>query len=148
MLLVRLSALSGDAINELRDLPQILGGTEESTLVIIKVFKTIGIETIKLEGYESAELVKSFTNFSRLVQFNLSNYLGVLCSIYNVNGKELLHAIKYEYPRMNFLSISGPGVGGFCLPKDSLVMHDSLIENTKLKSNHDRITNYPLIQYR
>ena len=45
------------------------------------MFESIGIETICLVGYESAELVKSFTNFSRLVQFNLSNYLGVLCSI-------------------------------------------------------------------
>ena len=140
-------SLSGNAINELRDLPQIIGGTKKSTQASSKIFQSVGIETICLEGYESAELVKSFTNFSRLVQFNLSNYLGVLCSIYNVNEKELLHAIKYEYPRMDFLSISGPGVGGFCLPKDSLVMYDSLIENKKLKNEHKGIANYPLIQY-
>lgn len=140
-------SLSGNAINELRDLPQIIGGSDESVKVAAKAFNSVGIEVVSLPSYEAAELVKSFTNFSRLVQFNLSNYLGTLCSIHGVNEEELLKAIKQKYPRMEFLNISGPGVGGFCLPKDALVMHDSLKENNDLKGNFIDIADFPLKQY-
>jgi len=140
-------SLSGNAINELRDLPQIIGGTKKSTEMASRAFQEVGIEVISLPTYEAAELVKSFTNFSRLVQFNLSNYLGALCSIHGVNEEELLKAIKEKYPRMDFLNISGPGVGGFCLPKDALVMHDSLKGNKDLEVNFGDIVNFPLKQY-
>ena len=140
-------SLSGNAISELRDLPQIIGGSKKSTEMACKAFEEVGIEVISLPTYEAAELVKSFTNFSRLVQFNLSNYLGALCSIHGVNEEELLKAIKEKYPRMDFLNISGPGVGGFCLPKDALVMHDSLKDNKKLESNFRDIIDFPLSQF-
>ena len=140
-------SLSGNAISELRDLPQIIGGSKKSTEMAGKAFEEVGIEVISLPTYEAAELVKSFTNFSRLVQFNLSNYLGALCSIHGVNEEELLKAIKEKYPRMDFLNISGPGVGGFCLPKDALVMHDSLKDNKELESDFGDIVNFPLSQF-
>ena len=141
-------SLSGNAINELRDLPQIIGGSETSTKKASEAFNCFGIDVICLPSYESAELVKSFTNFSRLVQFNLSNYLGALCSIHGVNEELLLNAIKDKYPRMDFLDVSGPGVGGFCLPKDALVMYDSLSENKKLIEGFPEIADFPLFQYK
>lgn len=141
-------SLSGNAINELRDLPQIIGGSDNSTKRASEAFKSLGIDVICLPTYESAELVKSFTNFSRLVQFNLSNYLGALCSLHGVNEELLLKAIKDKYPRMDFLNVSGPGVGGFCLPKDALVMHDSLSENKELTEDFSDIADFPLMQYR
>ena len=67
-------SLSGNAINELRDLPQIIGGSEISIKMATRVFDDVGIEVIGLPSYEASELVKSFSNFARLVQFNLSNY--------------------------------------------------------------------------
>lgn len=140
-------SLSGNAINELRDLPQIIGGSDDSTKKASKAFESLGIDVISLPTYESAELVKSFTNFSRLVQFNLSNYLGTLCSLHGVNEELLLKAIKDNYPRMDFLNVSGPGVGGFCLPKDALVMHDSLSENKELSKDFEEIANFPLMQF-
>jgi len=140
-------SLSGNAINELRDLPQVIGGTRFSTEIAKNTFESVGIEVIALPSFEASELVKSFTNFSRLVQFNLSNYLGALCSIHSVNEKDLLRAIKHNYPRMDFLDVSGPGVGGFCLPKDSLVMHDSLKKNEQLKDEFKEIINFPYLQY-
>ena len=140
-------SLSGNAINELRDLPQIIGGSEISVKMATRVFEDVGIEVIGLQSYEASELVKSFSNFARLVQFNLSNYLGALCSFYKIDQRALLNAMKKNYPRMDFISEPGTGVGGFCLPKDSLVMYDSLKEASELTDEFRNITDFPLIQY-
>ena len=120
--------LSGDALNELEDLPQLVGGTDVSVNRCSKVYNKVGIDCIELESLESGELAKTFTNFARLVQFNLSNYLGSLCINYQINDQAIFNALKEGYPRLNFLSEIGPGVGGFCLPKDSLVLHDAFKE--------------------
>ena len=88
-------SLSGNAINELRDLPQIIGGSEISIKMATRVFDDVGIEVIGLPSYEASELVKSFSNFARLVQFNLSNYLGALCSLYKIDQKAFsLHSYR------------------------------------------------------
>lgn len=137
--------LSGDAMTELEELPQLIGGTKNSTLKSEVVYNKVGISCIKLPSLESGELAKTFTNFSRLVQFNLSNYLGSLCHAYGINDKIMINALKEGYPRINFLSSPGPGVGGFCLPKDSLVLYDAFSEfnNNMPKS----LYNFPKDQY-
>ena len=57
----------------------------------------------------------------------------------------MINALKEGYPRINFLSSPGPGVGGFCLPKDSLVLYDAFSEfnNNMPKS----LYNFPKDQY-
>ena len=139
-------SLSGNAIEELSSLPQIIGGTKPSLSKAKEVFSYADIEVIQMPSYEASELVKSFTNYARLVQFNLANYLAVLAKIENVNENVLFNAIKHNYPRMDFLNSPGNGVGGFCLPKDSLVLQDSL----SAKKNIDiykSIGTFPLQQF-
>ena len=137
--------LSGDALNELEELPQLIGGSDTSEKKCEKVYNNVGINCIKLGSLETGELAKTFTNFARLVQFNLSNYLGSLCYANDINDKKIFNSLKQGYPRLNFLSEIGPGVGGFCLPKDSLVLHDAFtnVEN-KLPSD---LYSFPKDQY-
>ena len=137
--------LSGDAMTELEELPQLIGGTKISTLKSEAVYNKVGISCIKLPSLESGELAKTFTNFSRLVQFNLSNYLGSLCQAYGINDKIMINALKEGYPRINFLSSPGPGVGGFCLPKDSLVLYDAFSEFSN--NMPESLYNFPKDQF-
>jgi UDP-N-acetyl-D-mannosaminuronic acid dehydrogenase len=121
-------SLSGAALEELESLPQIIGGSEESFNKAELVFNKAETNCIHLPNLEAGEIAKTFTNFARLVQFNLSNYLGTLCHHFDISEEMMLSSVKEGYPRLNYLSIPGPGVGGFCLPKDSLVLHDGISE--------------------
>lgn len=143
-------SLSGAALEELANLPQLIGGTPKSIEKASQVFEKSGVSCVPLPSFEAGELAKTFTNFTRLVQFNLSNFLGVLCHQYNVSEETMIEAIKAGYPRLNFLSPPGPGVGGFCLPKDSLVLQDGLKELTdtfEKKINEDHLWEFPRKQY-
>ena len=64
---------------------------------------------------------------SRLAQFNLANFFGLCCEQFGINAQELLQALEAHYPRLQ-LPVPGPGVGGSCLPKDSLVLFDGLTD--------------------
>lgn len=123
--------LSGAALEELSNLPQLLGGTPESVAKAEQLFGKCGINCMPLPNLEAGELAKIFTNFARLVEFNLSNFLGVLCHQVDISEEAMIKAIMAGYPRLSSLYIPGPGVGGFCLPKDSLVLHDGLMEMEK-----------------
>ena len=104
-------------------------------------FKKLKIKSIFLGPAEAGELAKVYCNFSRLSHFNISNYLMSLCNTLNLNEQKIISGIKFKYDRLNFLSEPGPGVGGFCLPKDSLVLSDSF------KNNQNVFFNFPSIQY-
>jgi UDP-N-acetyl-D-mannosaminuronic acid dehydrogenase len=118
--------LSGAALQELSQLPQLVGGSPKSVETAIGLFEGARMQCVALPSLEAAEIAKTFTNFARLVQFNLANFLGVLCHEWNLSEEVVKAAITSDYPRLGFLSPAGPGVGGFCLPKDCLVLHDGL----------------------
>lgn len=133
--------LSGDALKELSILPQLIGGSDASCNKAKKFFNKLKIQSIPLGPTEAGELAKVYCNFSRLSHFNISNYLMSLCNSLNLNEKKMINGIKFKYDRLNFLSEPGPGVGGFCLPKDSLVLSDSF------KNSQNVFFNFPSIQY-
>jgi UDP-N-acetyl-D-mannosaminuronic acid dehydrogenase len=138
-------SLSGAALEELGSLPQLVGGTNESFKRASQLFEKSGVSCLQLPSLEAGEVAKTFTNFARLVQFNLSNYLGVLCHKFDISEEIMFQAVKEGYPRLNFLSSPGPGVGGFCLPKDSLVLHDGLRE--RVDSSMDDLALFPRQQF-
>ncbi len=133
--------LSGDALKELSVLPQLIGGTVVSYNKAKIFFKKLKIKSVFLGPAEAGELAKVYCNFSRLSHFNISNYLMSLCNTLDLNEQKIISGIKFKYDRLNFLSEPGPGVGGFCLPKDSLVLGDSF------KNNQNVFFNFPSIQY-
>jgi len=68
--------VEGNALRELRDLPQIIGGaTEACQEKGIEIFRDISQVTLPLSSIESAELVKIAGNAYRDYVFAFSNYL-------------------------------------------------------------------------
>lgn len=140
-------SLSGAALEELSRLPQLVGGTEKSVEKVVELFEKAQMTCVKLPSLEAAEIAKTFINFSRFVQFNLANFLGVLCHQFGVNEAAMTQAIAEGYPRLDFLSVPGPGSGGFCLPKDALVLHDGVGSLARQHADFAPIFDYPKHQF-
>lgn len=142
--------LTGVAIQELAAMPQLIGGSPASVAETVPFFERCGVSHVVLEQYEAAELGKSICNLSRLSQFNLANFFGLCCEAFGINAPELRRALTMQYPRLQ-LSEPGPGIGGSCLPKDSLVLTDGL--NAALEADPTvtaaarNVWNYPRQQY-
>lgn len=116
--------VEGNAIRELRTLPQVIGGlTKQCSRFTSKVFEVINPTIVKVDSLESAELVKLVNNTYRDTAFSFANDVALLCEDYNINAFEVIKAANEGYPR-NPIPLPSPGVGGICLVKDPyLYMH-------------------------
>ena len=63
--------LSGDALNELEELPQLIGGSDTSEKKCEKVYNNVGINCIKLGSLETGELAKTFYKFCQISTIQL-----------------------------------------------------------------------------
>jgi len=141
--------VEGDAINELKSLPQIIGGyskkcQQEARNFWSKISKTI----VNVGSLEAAEMVKLINNTFRDISFSFANEVAMKCDEFNINSFELINAANEGYPR-NKISLPSPGVGGYCLTKDpylfsydSFLPFKSLGEKSREINNH--ASNYPL----
>lgn len=139
--------LSGAALEELEELAQLIGATPKSFELAKELFEKAGIKSLNLPSIEAGELAKVFANYARIVQFNLTNFLAVLCHQFNLKEDTMVKTISAGYKRLNFLKPPGPGVGGFCLPKDSLILHDGLKEMGNDCNAFKDLSRYPLHQF-
>lgn len=108
----------GRAIEELRTLPEIVGGVDDiSSKIVGEVFRKINprkriIYTTPIH----AELAKLFTNIFRYVNFALANEFALLAEEYGADAFEVIKIANMDYPRGG---IPIPGLaGGPCLSKD------------------------------
>jgi len=111
--------LEGKAIQEIYDLPEIIGGINEISNKIAKeVFLAINDKKeILFISPTGAELAKLFTNIYRYNIFALANEFAVWSELYGVDGTEIIKVANHNYDRCN---IPIPGfAGGPCLSKDS-----------------------------
>ena len=117
--------LVGQAIKEIYELPEIIGGLDEaSNNIATELFRTINPE--KEFSYTSpsgAELAKLFTNIYRYISFALSNEFAIWAEIYGLDATKLINIANYKYERSN---IPLPGfVGGPCLSKDGTFLDNN-----------------------
>jgi len=115
----------GQAIKEIFELPEIIGGVDEaSNEIATELFRTINPE--KEFSYTSpsgAELAKLFTNIYRYISFALSNEFAIWAEIYGLDATKLINIANYKYERSN---IPLPGfVGGPCLSKDGTFLDNN-----------------------
>jgi UDP-N-acetyl-D-mannosaminuronic acid dehydrogenase len=109
----------GHAIEELKDLPQIVGAdTEAAGRRAAELFARLGAETIRTTTRE-AELAKLFTNAWRYMKFAIANQFLMIAHQAGADYNAVLHAIRHDYPRA--ADLPGPGfAAGPCLLKDTM----------------------------
>ena len=108
----------GNAIHELKKLPQIVGAEDEISIKLAsKIFSSIGSKVI-LTSIQEAELVKLFANSYRYIQFGIANEFFEICKSNDINWENVWNALTSDYPRA--ANLPKPGfAAGPCLVKDT-----------------------------
>ena len=114
----------GQAIEEIRSIPQIIGGVDiKSTQAAENFFKQIGVECL-ITDCISAELAKLFTNMYRYLSFAVANEFMVIASNYHKDIYEIVNLVNKNYKRGG---LALPGLtAGPCLFKDGLFLISDL----------------------
>lgn len=125
--------LEGNALKELRQLPQIVGADDfESRQCASQLFQELTNTVVQVSSLETAELIKLIDNTFRDVQFGFANEVARMCDAFGLNAYEVITSGKLGYSRTN---VPLPGlVGGPCLEKDPHILIESLKQkNVDLK---------------
>lgn len=114
--------VEGRALQELRELPQIIGGiNQDSVEATVALFRELTPTMVRVESLEAAELAKLINNAYRDLIFAFSNEMARVCSVFNIDAVELIRAANHGYPR-DPVPLPSPGVGGPCLTKDPYIL--------------------------
>ncbi len=114
--------IEGNAIEELRTLPQVIGGFDaRSTDLASRLFRHIAPTIVTLPSLEAAEMVKLINNGFRDVVFGFANQIALVCNQYGLPASQIIKAANEGYPRGHIPQPS-PGVGGICLRKDPYLL--------------------------
>jgi UDP-N-acetyl-D-mannosaminuronic acid dehydrogenase len=111
--------LEGQALKELRELPQIIGTlNEKAAKRSSEIFASLGVKTIVVSA-EEAELAKLFTNVWRYIKFAAANQFWLMSNEAGLDFSRIREAITFEYPRASDLPTAGFSAGP-CLFKDTM----------------------------
>ncbi|MDE2590839.1 MAG: nucleotide sugar dehydrogenase, partial [Patescibacteria group bacterium] len=124
--------LQGLALQELRQLSQIIGGIDKnSTDKTASIFNRITRTIVRVSSIEAAELIKLFDNTYRDITISIGNMYGKICEKLDLDAREVIEAANYGYVR-NKILFPGAGVGGGCLVKDPHLLLYSLKNDVDL----------------
>lgn len=117
--------LEGNALKELAELPQIIGGIDaQSSDAANALFSLLTKTTVRVDSPETAEMIKLVDNTFRDVRFAFANEVARACVAVGINAHDVIRLGKFGYPRTN-VALPGP-VGGPCLEKDPHILMRSL----------------------
>lgn len=110
----------GKSIQELAEIPQIIGGVERnSTKKAAEFFKGLGIDINRSDSV-SAELAKLFTNMYRYINFAIANEFMILAGNNHRDIYQIVDLVNKNYKRGG---LALPGLtGGPCLFKDGFFL--------------------------
>lgn len=113
--------VEGKALEELRTLPQVIGGINRASANLASDIFNLMTHTIHVvDSLEEAEVVKLINNTYRDVTFAFANEVSIICQKWNIDTNTVIDAANAGYPRSNVPKPS-PGVGGYCLDKDPYI---------------------------
>jgi len=114
--------IEGNAINEIQELPQIIGGLDsKSTLLVDQFFRKITSTIVDVGSLEGAEMVKILNNTFRDTKFAYANEMALICKELGLDAVKLIKAANMDYKR-DAIPMPSPGVGGACLTKDPYIL--------------------------
>ena len=117
--------VEGQALSELRYLPQIIGASNLSTVNrAAQLFGFITPTVVRVSSDETAEMIKLIDNSKRDVMFAYANEVARMCDRIGISAAEVIRSGRFGYARTD-LPMPGP-VGGPCLSKDSHILAESL----------------------
>lgn len=117
--------IEGKALEELRKLPQVIGGLDKTSIELAsKLFRELAPTIVTVESLEAAEMVKLINNTYRDLTFAYANEIAVICDKLGLDATKLIEAANEGYPRGN-VPLPSPGVGGACLTKDPYIFIDA-----------------------
>ncbi len=110
----------GQALRELREIPQIVGGINEASSKHAREFFESWNVPVEVTDSTSAELAKLFTNMYRYISFAISNEFMVIAESFNKNIHEIVQLVNKGYKRGG---LALPGLtAGPCLFKDGFFL--------------------------
>jgi nucleotide sugar dehydrogenase len=113
--------IEGQALRELRELPQIVGASDLQTIMrATQIFQFLTSTIVRVGSFETAEMIKLIDNVQRDVLFALANEVSLMCDAIGISADEVVRSGKLGYVR-HVVPSPGP-VGGPCLSKDSYIL--------------------------
>lgn len=114
--------LEGNALSELRSLPQIVGGlNDDSVEATAALFRELTPTMVRMDSLEAAEMAKLVNNAYRDLIFAFANHMAQVAAPFNLDVAEVIRAANRGYPR-DPVPLPSPGVGGPCLTKDPYIL--------------------------
>lgn len=119
--------IQGQALRELVELPQVIGGLDEHSLRAgMEFFSGLADRLVPVSSVEAAELVKLSNNCHTDLIYSYGNEVALIAERHGLDPLEVIRAANIDYPRPD---LSRPGyVGGGCLSKDPYIMITSALE--------------------
>ena len=117
--------VEGIALEELKNLPQIIGVNNKESYYLIKdFFDYINISVNDPVSVKEAEVAKLLCNSERDLNFALANEIAYICEELEINASSVINTATKGYERSN---LKKPGiVGGPCLEKDPYILKESV----------------------
>jgi UDP-N-acetyl-D-mannosaminuronic acid dehydrogenase len=117
--------IQGQALRELVELPQVVGGIDEESLRAgVEFFAELANRVVPVSSLEAAELVKLANNCHTDLIYGYGNEVALIAEQHRLDPLEVIRAANLDYPRPD---LAKPGyVGGGCLSKDPyLLLHSA-----------------------
>jgi UDP-N-acetyl-D-mannosaminuronic acid dehydrogenase len=113
--------IQGQALRELEELPQVIGGLDEASGEIAEaLFSGLAPRIVRVSSLEAAEAVKLINNCHTDLIYSFGNEVALLAERLSLDPMELIRAANVDYPRPD---LARPGfVGGGCLSKDPYIL--------------------------
>ena len=128
--------VEGNALEEIFNIPQIIGGYSQNCLEKAELFwQNITSTTVSTSNLEAAEMTKLLNNSYRDLTFGFSNAFVEVATRCNLEANKVINAANSGYSRGK-IPIASPGVGGYCLTKDPYIYScfDTNLNHSKLSS--------------